>query len=37
MEQKLFVGLNVHKRNVSVGLAEDGRVGEVRDPSTQSL
>ena len=30
MEQKLFVGLDVHKRNVSVGLAEDGRTGEVR-------
>ena len=30
MEQRLFVGLDVHKRNVSVGLAEDGRTGEVR-------
>lgn len=30
MEQRLFVGLDVHKRNVSIGLAEDGRTGEVR-------
>ena len=30
MPEKLFVGLDVHKRNVSVGVAEDGRSGEVR-------
>ena len=30
MEQRLFVGLDVHKRHVSVGVAEDGRSGEVR-------
>lgn len=28
--KRVFVGLDVHKRNVSVGLAEDGRMGEVR-------
>lgn len=30
MEQRIFVGLDVHKRNISVGIAEDGRDGEVR-------
>jgi len=30
MREKLFVGLDVHKRNISVGVAEEGRTGEVR-------